>query len=354
MAPRTHRPIRQALALLPLLALAACGGGDSPASPDAGGGGDREPPPPGPGPWLSVTPIPLERVVRITPLGHNNNVIPTGHTYWDVCDIWSLLPSGECNRERLPIQAPMDGVVADVDPQDDGTVVLEGPPRLYVRFGHVTARPGLQRGDSVQAGDTVATMYFDHGFDFGVIHFGLEPHPFIRPERTPLSYRYSQSPIAQYPEPLRSQLVARVQTFADPLGELSFDLAGTAQGNWFREGTPLEEAFSPANEPGHLFMGPLQERRELRILSVGEAWEGSFRGLTVIDPAAPDWKDITPSTGPIALTAWNLGSDAAPNYVFPRGTWLLEMLSETRLRLEWFEGHQEPAGFTAAARIYER
>jgi hypothetical protein len=301
-----------------------------------------------------VTPIPLERVVRITPMGHNNNVIPTGHTYWDVCDLWSLLPSGACERGRLPIRAPRDAVVFDVDARADGKLVLEGPPGLFMVFGHVTPRSGLQRGDTVAAGENVATMFYDHGFDFGVEHFGLAPHPFVRPERTPLSYRHAQSPIAQYPEPIRSELTARVRTFADPLGRVAFDVAGTAAGNWFAEGTPLEGAFSPTHAPGHLFMGPLQERRELRILSVGRGWEGSWRGLTVIDPSAPDWDDITPSTGPVALRAWNLAPDATPDLDFPRGTWLLEMLDADRLRLESFDGHEAPAGFTAAARIYER
>ncbi len=140
-----------------------------------------------------MTPIPLERVVRITPMGHNNNVIPTGHTYWDVCDLWSLLPSGACERGRLPIRAPRAAVVFDVDARADGKLVLEGPPGLFMVFGHVTPRSGLQRGDTVAAGENVATMFYDHGFDFGVEHFGLAPHPFVRPERTPLSYRHARA-----------------------------------------------------------------------------------------------------------------------------------------------------------------
>jgi hypothetical protein len=287
-------------------------------------------------------------------MGHNNNVLPTGHTYWDTCDLWALLPSGRCRRQRLGIRAPRDAVVAHVDGPVDGRVVLEGPPLLFMIFGHVDPVAGLQRGDSVEAGEIVAVMHYDHGFDFGVEHRGLTPHPFLRPDRAPLPYLYAQSPIAQYPEPLRSRLAARVQTDEDPLGRLAFDVAGTARGMWFLQGTPAELSFHRDHSEASLFIGPLQERHDTRIVTSGFAWPGSWAGLTVADPATPDWTRITPTSGAVAVRAWGLSPDGTPNPDFPRGTWLLEMADRETLRVEWFPGHETPAGFTAAARIYER
>lgn len=348
-------PLSRPFALLLLSSLlAGCGGTDSPAEPGHDPSGEQEPEPPGPGPWFSVTPIPLDRVVRITPLGHNNKTIPVGHTYWDTCDIWALMPSGRCERGKLPIRAPRDAVVRRVDPQADGTIVLEGPPRLDMIFGHVTPTPGLARGDSVRAGDVVATMYYDHGFDFGVEHFGLEPHPLLRPDRAPVSYLHTQSPIAQYPEPVRSRLIERVQTLEDPLGRIAWDVAGTAQGLWFQEGTPDTLSYHVQWVRRQLFMGPLQERHETRILTVGAGWGDDWGGLSVLDPSAPDWDAITPSTGAVTLRMWNLTPRGTPNFDFPRGTYLLEMVDGETLRLEWFAGHDEPTEFTAGARVYER
>jgi hypothetical protein len=296
----------------------------------------------------------VDSVARITPVGHNNKVLPNGHTYWDTCDLWALMPSGRCVRQKLGIRAPRDAVVAHVEGPDDGTVVLEGPPLLFMIFGHVDPVPGLQRGDSVRAGDIVAVMHYDHGFDFGVEHRGLQPHPFLRPERAPLPYLYAQSPIAQYSEPVRGQLASRVQTEEDPLGRLAFDVAGTAQGLWFLEGTPDTLSFHRDHADKGLFLGPLQERHETRILASGFAWPGSWAGLTVADPATPAWTDVTPAAGPVAVKAWNLTAEGTPNFDFPRGTWLLEMLDAGTLRVEWFDGHETPPGFTAAARVYER
>jgi hypothetical protein len=301
-----------------------------------------------------VTPIPLDSVARITPLGHNNTTIPTGHTYWDTCDLWSLMPSGRCVRQRLGIRAPRDAVVAAVEPRADGRVVLEGPPGLFMVFSHVTPADGLRRGDPVGEGQIVATMHYDHGFDFGVEHFGLPAHPLLRPERAPRGYLHAQSPIAQYPEPLRSALEARVRTREDPLGRLAFDVAGTAQGLWFRPGTPDTLSFHPDRADASLFLGPLQERRSTRILVSGRAWPGSWAGMTAVDSSGPDWTAVTPERGPVAVRAWNLSPDGTPDVGFPRGSWLVEMVAPDRLRIEWFDSHEPPADFTEAALEYER
>lgn len=63
-----------------------------------------------------------------------------------------------CVRERLPIRAPVDGVVISIDEVPDGGVTIEGPPHLRATFSHVTPRPGLSVGSAVRAGNTIATI----------------------------------------------------------------------------------------------------------------------------------------------------------------------------------------------------
>jgi hypothetical protein len=204
-----------------------------------------EDPIPPPGPHYTVLPIPLEKLARITPLGHNNEALPVGHTDWDTCDIWALMPSQrECTLEQLPIRAPTDGVVHAVQAVQDGAISIEGPPGLLATFQHVTPAAGLVRGDSVRAGDVIATMTYEHSFDFGVLNPGIEPRQFVNMDRIPAAYAYAQHPIEQYAEPLRSELISRVQTQSDPLGMLSYDQAGTAAGHWWLEGTPIEFSFT--------------------------------------------------------------------------------------------------------------
>ena len=319
--------------------------GDSPSGPAV--------PPPGPN-W-SVLPIPLDKLARITPIGHNNKPLPNKGTYWNTCDGQWLFPSPRpCVLERLPVRAPGDGVVMDVQHVDDGIVVIEGPPGLYLTIGHVTPATGLRRGDRVSAGEIVATMFYTHSVDLTVYNNGVTPHAFVNPARMPPPYLYAQNAIEQFPEPMRSQLISRVGTASDPIGRLSWDRAGTAAGAWFLEGTPVERSMEAVFFKNQLFLGRLAERETSRILTVGERWAGLESDLLVVDPAAPSWNTITPANGVVALKLWRLGRDGLPAFDFPHGTLLVQVLPGERIRVEWFDHHDAVTSFTAAARIYER
>jgi hypothetical protein len=311
-------------------------------------------PVPPPGPHFTVLPVPFDSIARIHPLGHNNKILPISHSYWDTCDIVVLFKGDECHLGRLPIRAPGNGRVRTIEAGPDGSITIEGPPGLWATFAHVTPSPQLREGDNVSAGDVIATMFLDRSFDFGVLNYGRAPRRFIRQDRYPEAYIYAEHPIEQYAEPLRSQLESKVHTFHDPVGRLSYDVEGTAQGNWFREGTPPGVSFRFDYAHAQLFLGPLAEREETRILVVGSMWAGMEDELSVVDTAGPSWNDITPASGVVALQLWRLGDDGLQQPHWPHGTALLEMLSETRLRLEWFVHHNPVSGFTPAARSYVR
>lgn len=343
------------LALALGAAFVACGGNSTPASPpdDDDPPPPTEPPPPGPGPHFSVSPIPLDKVAAITPLGENNKVLPVGHTYWSTCDRAWVFPSARpCLMERLDIRAPGPGVVWALDAVDDGGITLMGPPGVYAVFSHVTPRAGLQIGDTVQAGDTIARMFNEFNFDFGLIHMGLEPHEWVNMARIHEGYAYSFSPIGQFPPALRTEMEALVHTVADPLGRLVYDVAGTAAGNWFEEGTPADISLRFDQVHRQLFLGRLQVRHETRIAN--SRWTEPLLGLMTIDPAAPSWEEITPQSGVVSLKAWNITREGTPNFDFPRGTLLVEMLAADRLRIEWFDTHDPVAAFTEGARVFER
>lgn len=344
------------LAALLALALLACGG-DS-AGPDDQQQ-EEEPPPsgppdPGPGPHFSVVPVPIETLARVTPLGYTNKVMPISHTYWLTCDFDILLRSDRpCHREKQPLRAPRDGVVLDMLAAEDGYVVVEGPPGLIWHFGHVTPAPGLAPGDSFSAGQVIATMYYDHGFDFGMDNFGIE-NPFIRPERYPDGYLHGQHPIVQFPEPLRSQLTALVQTTntAQPLGSLDWDVPGTAAGGWFLPDVPMVQSLDRQYEEGWMWLGHLPERPSTRLATVGYL-KGNY--LLVADPSAPDWEDITVGSGPVAIKIWYPAwATGEPNLEVPNGTLLVELQDSTHLRVEYFPTHDPVGGFTSNAKVFVR
>lgn len=309
------------------------------------------------GPNFSVLPVPIDSLARVIPLGSNNKIFPTSHTYWLTCDVNIILQGTRpCHRALLPILAPAAGIVNRVDPADDGFIRVEGPPGLKWVFGHVTPTAGLVEGTPVTAGQVIATMFFEHGFDFGVVNAGVT-NEYLSPERYIEEFLHGQNPIAQFPEPLRSDLIDRVNTFSDPMGRLAYDVAGTASGGWFEVGAPTAPGvlFSDAGAPYLLFLGRWVERQETRVVSAGEPWPGMPAWQIAADPGAPDWEDITPASGMVAVKLWNISVDATPNVAGPEfGTFLLQLLDATTLRAEWFDTHDPVTAFTAAARTYGR
>jgi hypothetical protein len=342
--------LRVLLACLIAASATACGGGNSqnPTEPSP------LPAPPS-GANFSVTPVPVDALARITPIGYNNKTFPNDHTYWLTCDIDIILQGTRpCRRERLELRAPAAGTVADADTAPDGFVRVEGPRGLIWTFGHVTPRPGITRGTTVAAGQVIATMFYEHGFDFGLTNGGVT-HFFIAPERYPEQMLHGENPIAQYAEPTRSELLARVNSLSDKLGRLSRDVAGTVSGGWFLPGTPRSsDAMSPAHVHEGLWLGRYMEREETRIVSVGSGWPGMPNVMLAADPAAPSWEDLTPASGEVRLKLWNMARDATANLASPAGTLLVQLIGASALRIEWFNTHGLVSGFTAGARTYER
>lgn len=56
----------------------------------------------------------------------------------------------------------------------------------------------------------------------------------------------------------------------------------------------------------------------------------------------------------IVLSSCNKGTDSFSTNPPPEGSILLEMPSDDRLRIEWFNTHEPATEFTAASRLYER
>ena len=338
----------QKLYLLILLVL-LIGCGDNSEEPDPM---NPNPIPP-PGPHLSVLPIPIETIGRITALGYNNKVLPVAHTYWETCESWVHMRLDlDCHEELQELRAPGSGVVLDILNANDGFITVEGPPGLQWTFGHVTPTAGLSVGSAVTAGDVIARMFVEHGFDFGLLNTRVE-HNYIVPEHYSLASLHGEHPINQYPEPMRSELIALMNPLGPELGRLSYDQLGSASGTWVKEGTgPV--SLGQGQESLILFFGRWSERPSSRLVTFGELWQGMPNRTLLSDPAAPNWEQITPSSGVVAIKLWNLDAEATQNFSWPGGTLLLEIIDDQSLRMEWFDTHGAVTEFTGSARVYER
>jgi hypothetical protein len=126
-------------------------------------------------------------------------------------------------------------------------------------------------------------------------------------------------------------------------------------GAWFLEGAPAGNLLGPESTHYTLFLGRFALRQSVRLVAVGGWWPGMHNSTFALDPAVLDWEKVTPATGRIAQKAWYSSLMGEFNNDWPGGgTFLIEMLAEDRLRLEWFDTHEPVTEFTAAARVYVR
>lgn len=286
-------------------------------------------------------------------MGYNNNILPTPHTYWETCESWLAMRLNlPCNRGKRDLLAPGSGRVTDVLSATDGFIVVEGPPGFSWHFGHVTPAAGIARGDTIIAGTVIATMAYDHGFDFGAIHMAVT-HRHIRPERFSHAVQHGQHPIAQFPEPLRSQLLTRMNPAGPQHGRLQYDSIGTMAGTWLLQGKPVIY-LTRETDSLLVWFGRWTERQETRVVTFGQIPAGAGNRLLVADSSAPDWERITEASGPVAVRLWNLNVEARANLSWPGGTLLVQVTGPKAMRMQWFPTHDPVSGFTTAARDYER
>ena len=305
------------------------------------------------------TPLPLDKLTWISCLGDNGKVLPIGHTYWNSCGDFEMIPNTDlgCFREKMDIFSPGDGKVHAIEEGPDGCITFTVNPSIYWTFCHVDPKPGLTIGDEVKAGQKIATMFTDFAFDFGIINYHIE-NEFISEERYAPPLKHAQHPIDQFTEPLRSQLISRLPGNITDIGSPSFDVEGTAAGAWFLEGAPEgPSVFEPGGGQYLLYLGPLVQNRATQLMNIENYWDGLVgvgRSLFV-DEGNMKWADIKSSTGQVHQIMW--GEDFAtgtPNTNRPLGSVLLELLDDTTLKIEWFNTHNTINEFTSNSRIYNR
>lgn len=99
----------------------------------------------------------------------------------------------------------------------------------------------------VAAGEAAGVSGDGAGVDFGMADFRIQPEGLVNLEHYPSDYPYYVSPVEYYPADLRAQFASklaswdgRVRRTAEPVvGSYRQDIAGTAQGNWFRPGKDM-------------------------------------------------------------------------------------------------------------------
>jgi hypothetical protein len=150
-------------------------------------------------------------------------------------------------------------------------------------------------------------------------------------------------PIASFGEPVRSQLYAKVQRLGPDLdGKFNYDVAGRLSGAWAWEGGILPYRLYFAYDT----YDPAQPR-----LSLG--WPTGTGGVFAVSPGDPDPASVSVGSGPVRYTLTK-SRTGLPLNAGPGGALLVQMITDTRIRVEWFADGTSASSFTANANTFAR
>ncbi len=318
-----------------------------------------------PVPFLTVSPIDISQIYEFTPLGNLN---PTGHVFPSDHMYFYTRAAGAGLRESVPLRFPGNGVVANVMvqkflapvPHNDYTVSFFPCADLRVYFAHVTEllpdfaskvgsmdvscnAPYTTGGITVQqcykevsievaAGDTFA---LSRGGDFGAYDRRTTPLAFINSSRIGGSGEFGQlhtvCPLDYFEAGVRDGLRALLGRFGQTMhrtiepvcGEIMQDKPNTAQGRWFFDNSPMEDA--------HLALVHDNVDPSRAVFSVGTSVPGLASGTYDFVPGAPAGDHLNVDFGSVTSD----GSTYCYQTAFPKvRRVLVQLVSATRLRIE--------------------
>ncbi|MFN8574020.1 MAG: hypothetical protein U0132_18325 [Gemmatimonadaceae bacterium] len=348
------------------LGLVAACGGDGVSGPTIGG-----PAAPNglascaPTPVLTVSPIELSQIYEFTPLGNLNpsgHVFPTDHMYF-----YTRAAAGGL-REEVPLRFPGNGRVGNVmvqkflapTPHFDYTVSFFPCADLRIYFAHVTEllpsfaakvgsmdvscnAPYTTGGITVQqcykdvsievaAGDTFALT---RGGDFGAYDRRTPALGFINQVRIGGSGDFGQlhtvCPVDYFEPGVRDGLRALLGRFGQSVhrtiepvcGEIMQDKPNTAQGRWFYDNSPTEDA--------HLALVHDNVDPTQAVFSVGTSVPGLTSGTYAFAPNMSAADHVNVDFGQVTAD----GAIFCYETQFPRiRRVLVQLLTGSRLRIE--------------------
>lgn len=292
---------------------------------------------------------------RIIPLGQINppgHAFPTDHIYF--------VTTGS----QKPVYAPTFGKVLYINepgPYGDRTIHIGVTNTYSYYIGHIFIVENLNVGDSVEAGEQIGVIGNTSCVDLGVLNKNID-NGFISPHLPPITI-YGDKPLKYYVEPLKTQLYSLIKPAPSGEdqdyiydkgvtdGEFAIDKAGTLQGNWYQEGGIRSGGLYDWDITlsfGYDVYYPDQ------VLIGSGKYYNAFATKNEDNPKKPD--EVSVDSGIVTYYVYNANNTSKGVPTTGRfGILLVQMLSDTKIRLEIFEDTtSQSRNFTDASLYYTR
>ncbi len=304
---------------------------------------------------------------RIIPLGNINppgHTFPTDHIYFVLTAIINPDNLDDPNNLR-PVFAPTAGKILYIEETGmygDGSIRVGVTNTMTYYLGHIFVDESLKVGDTVLAGAQLGISGNTSCVDLGVLNKNIN-NGFLS-QKLPFTTIYGDKPLSYYGEPLRSELYALVKPptpTEEPDyvydggvtdGEFAIDKLGSLRGQWFREGGYLPSGWYEWDVM--LSFGyDVYYKNQIRI-ALG-SYSNAFAISSEDGPVDP--KDVSVASGVVTYYLYNANntSKGLPPTTARSGLMIVQMLSDTRIKLEIFDDTTSTTrAFTSAALYYVR
>ena len=348
-----------ASALLALAAL-ACGGNGT----DGPGGNcvngvcpfTDVPAPPGGVAQFSVLPVAPAPGLSLTALGNLNppgHVLPTDHVYFYAWDLSRPVQASALTARNvyLPATGALFLKLQTSGSIPDWKLMFRATDNFYFYLDHVLPTLTLNVGDVIQAGTLIGTTDPGGTLDLGAFDQTVTHSGFLTPARYPFQTLHYVSPWKYFAPSMLPTIYAqiyRAQSAADKDGKIDFGVEGKLVGDWYLSGMPADSSGGPYGWTKTVaFVYDYYDPSKVRI-SIG----GTIGppGVWAIDSTSPRPENVSVASG---LAAYHLVNpfDGGPQ----NGLLLVQMVSESQIRIELFPGSTAPTGqFDANAATFVR
>lgn len=351
----TRFSYRFAMSIFMLSLLSACGGGGG----GGNGGGNNNSTPDGvvgTGPGvLSASPLDLNTLFAATPMGKlapPGHVLPTDHVYLSFVDPTGSVLNQDCSPRN--VYAAGSGVVTFIlqtETAGDTKVMVQMTKTFYYYYDHVLLLPTIKVGSKVTAGEKIATTTGRcPSIDLGVYDLDVNPPGYLNPARYGELGAHPASPYKYFSEPLRTNYYSKVRVFEgvpiDKDGKLDWGIRGHLAGDWFHISQPTNTAASNPDGWPKTVSFAYDWYDHTPKISIGGTI-ASPRVLT-ISKIDPDPAIVSTASGVVAYRDTPTGPQNRAGWV------LVQMLTDDRIKIEYFASESFPSAFTSAAQEYIR
>lgn len=325
--------------------------------------------------------VEISKINDITPLG---NTEPPGHTL-PTNHIYIHLFQQGTQETTIPLYAPSDiwitGITSSkgfLDPEDysirfavckdvmgyfnhikklspEMQTILDNGKCQDFGIGSDSDRCEVKVFEPIESGKHLGEVGRLQGnFDFGTYDSRIT-HNFINPERYADRTLHMKCGLDYYTEDLKKQFIDLLEEESGGnCGKTNYDILGTLQGNWFN-GEAVEWRGDTWQQ--HLYFGYDNVDPGLAVISAGGVFVNQPTKW-LFDPRESGTTNLAPEEVRTGETIYCYErTQDAPVYRyrgFETGKILVQLLTESEIKIEYQSGNCTTSEFTSEAKVYQR